>query len=186
VRTFLSSRGALLHPDHAPHPDTSALGAEVEVYRTERAAGGARWEYILALNTAARPASVRLSHDADDVVAWDVFGRRVVPSMEATLGSGEIAYYVLVPVRAGIAPIGLVDKLVPAPAGLLRSADARGAWRLEIDAPGERFAFWAPQPPHVQTDGGRTLPVQGQSGLWMVDVPESESESVSALVATRR
>ena len=98
------------------------------------------------------------------------------------MGSGEMAYYVLIPLRAGIAPLGFVDKLVPAPASLLRSADARGAWRLEIDAPGERFAFWAPQPPHVQSDDGRTLPVQGQSGLWIVDVPES----VSALVATRR
>ncbi len=30
-------------------------------------------------------------------MVWDIFGRRVVPSMETTLGSGEIAYYVLAP-----------------------------------------------------------------------------------------
>lgn len=182
VHTLVSSRGALLRPDHAPQPDTGSLGGDIEIYRTERVAGDARWEYIMGLNRSPRQASLSLPHDREDVVVWDVFERRVVPSMEATLDSGGVACYVLAPLRQGIAPLGLVDKLVPAPAGVVRSAEIHDGWRLETDAPGERFAFWAEQPPCVRADGSRMSLVQQQSNLWIVDVPES----VSALVATRR
>jgi hypothetical protein len=182
VRTLVSARGALLHPDHAPHPDTETLGDAVEIYRTECVAGGGRWEYVIALNRSQRKAAVEVPHDKQDVVAWDVFGRRAVPAMEATLGPGDMAYYMLAPLRQGLAPMGFVDKLVPVPAGLLTFAEAGAEWHIELDAPGERFAFWSCEPLRIRSEDGKGLPTQHQAGLWSVQVPGS----VSSLVATRR
>jgi hypothetical protein len=182
VRTLVSARGALLQPDHAPHPDSGTLGNAVEIYRTERAAGETRWEYVVALNRSREEAVVEVPHDRHDVVAWDVLGRRVVPAMETSLEPGGMAYYMLAPLRQGLAPMGLVDKLVPAPAGLLTSAEAGAGWRIEIDAPCERFAFWSREPLRIRGEDGKDLQIQHQADLWSVQVPES----VSSLVATRR
>jgi hypothetical protein len=183
VNALVSSRGVLLRPDRAPYPDAGSLGNDVEVYRTERVAGDARWEYVLALNASNRRASVHLPHDTDDVVVWDALTRQVVDLADVTLGAGEVAYYMLAPLRQGIAPLGLTSKLVPAPVGVVQSAQCRDEWRIEVDAPGERFAFFAPEAPHVRGDDGTRLPVQEQSShVWVLEVPES----VSALVATRR
>ncbi len=182
VRSLVSARGRLLQPDHAPYPVTATLGEDVEVYRTERAAGAARWEYVIALNVSRRCASFHVPHERDEVVVWDALRRRIAESMSGTLESGEAAVFVLAPLCDGLAPLGLVDKIVPAPAGVLRSAEARGAWRIELDAPGERFAWVAAEAPRVVADDGRELTVRGQAGLWTVEVPEP----VSWLVATRR
>jgi hypothetical protein len=182
VRTLVSARGALLHPDHAPHPDTETLGDAVEIYRTECAAGEARWEYVVALNRSQRKAAVEVPHDGQDVVVWDVFGRRIVPAMEATLEPGDMAYYMLAPLRQGLAPMGFVDKVVPVPAGLLTSAEAGAGWRIELDAPGERFAFWSREPLRIRGESGKDLQTEHQADLWSVQVPGS----VSSLVATRR
>jgi hypothetical protein len=183
VQSLLSSRGVVLRPDRAPYPDAETLGEELEVYRTEHVAWEARWEYVIALNRSTRPASVRIPHAADEVAVWDGLTHRATPSMAATLGPGELAYYVLAPLRLGFAPLGLAGKFVPSATGVVRSAEARDAWRIELAAPGERFAFIAPEAPRVRADGGRDLLVHEQSsGIWAVDVPDS----VSALVATRR
>jgi hypothetical protein len=91
VAALVSSRGALLHPDRAPCPDTERLDDDVLVFRTERQAGDERWEYVLALNATGRPASFFVPHAKDDVVVWDVLARKVRDSISATLGSGEIA-----------------------------------------------------------------------------------------------
>jgi len=182
VRTLVSARGVLLHPDHAPHPDSGTLGAAVEIYRTECTAGEARWEYVVALNRSREKAAVEVPHNARDVVAWDVFGRRVVPAMATSLEPGEMAYYMLAPLRQGLAPMGFVDKLVPAPAGLLTSAEAGAGWRIELDAPGERFAFWSREPLRIRGEDGKDLQTQHQADLWSVQVPGS----VSSLVVTGR
>ncbi len=182
VRSLVSARGALLQPDHAPHPVSRTLGDEVEVYKTERVAGSERWEYMLAINNGHRPASFAWPHDSTEVAVWDGLGRRMVGAAETRLAPGDIAYFVFVPLRAGIAPLGLVDKLVPAPASVVRSAECRNGWRIELDAPGERFAFACSDAPRVAAEDGRELPVRGKVGLWTVEVPES----VSWLVATRR
>jgi hypothetical protein len=182
VRSLVSARGALLHPDRPPVPVSATLGADVEVYRTERVAGAERWEYVAAINTGKRPAAFREPHDPEGAAVWDVLGHRVASSMQATIAPGELVYYVLAPLRQGIAPIGLADKLVPAPAGVLRSAEARDGWRIELDAPGERFSFWSSEPLRVRSGNGEDLRTHRHAGLWSVDVPRS----VSSLVATRR
>ncbi len=182
VRSLVSARGRLLQPDHAPHPVTATLGNDVEVYRTERAAGAARWEYVVALNVSRRRASFRVPHEREESVVWDALRHRISESMSGTLESGEAAVFVLAPLHDGLAPLGLVDKIVTAPAGVVRSAEARDAWRIELDAPGERFAWVAAEAPRVVADDGQELTVRGQAGLWTVEIPES----VAWLVATRR
>lgn len=180
--SLLSAHGVVLRPDRAPYPMSDTLGSAVEVYRTEHVAGDERWEYVAALNASTRTASFAVPHDRAASVVWDVMAQRLVVSMESTIAAGQMAYYVVAPLRGGIAPIGLIDKLVPAPAGVLRTAEARDGWRLELDAPGERFAFACEDAPRVRTEDGRILPTQRGQGVWTVEIPKSGSW----LVATRR
>lgn len=182
VSALVSARGTLLQPDRSPRPIPGTLGQDVEIYTTERHAGDAQWKYIVALNVGRRAASFRMPHDPHETVVWDGLDRRVVSSMGGDIEPGEMAYYVLAPLRQDISPVGLVDKFVPAPARVVRSAELDGGWRIHLEAPGERFAFASPEAPRVTADDGRTLAVCGQSGLWMVEVPES----ASWLMATRR
>lgn len=180
IASLVSRRGKLLHPDHAPFPTPDSLGLDVEIYETARVADAERWRYVVALNTSARAASFSVPHEREEAVIWDALGRRIVPTMEGALAPGEIAYYVVAPLRGGIAPIGLTDKLVPAPAGVLTSAEADGVWRLALDAPGERFAFWSKETPEVRADGRHVLPTRRESDLWIVEVPQAASLSVAA------
>ncbi len=145
LRSLLSEQGHVLRPDHPPYPDTRTLGQPVELYRTERKPGMARWEYVVALNTTSeeQPFEVPLS---PSFVAWDVRASSVVDRAQGILPPGELAYYVLAPKHDGIAPLGLRGKVVPAPSHVILDAEWANGWKIHLDAPSETFAIWSSAP----------------------------------------
>jgi hypothetical protein len=102
--------------------------------------------------------------------------------MQGTLASGELAYYVIVPEFDGIAPLGLWDKIVPAPSHVLAHAEWNEAWSIRLDAPGETFAIWSADPIIVTDQNGRELSLE-QEGPFALCLL---SEGVSSLRIARR
>jgi len=182
VRTLVSSSGNLLQPDHPPYPDAATLGQPIEVYRTERKAGSVQWKYIIALNTTAEDQSFDLPVRLEGSVIWDGMNKRVVNQMQGTLSSGELAYYVLIPSADDIAPLGLWNKVIPAPSHVLLGADWNNAWDIRLDAVGETFAIWAVNPIIVTDQNGRELAIE-QKGSFALCLL---GEGVSSLHITRR
>jgi len=182
VRTLVSASGDLLQPDHPPYPDAATLGQPIEVYRTERKAGPVEWEYVIVLNTTAGDQSFNLPIQQEEVVIWDGMNKRVIDQMQGTLPSGELAYYVLIPSAEGIAPLGLWNKVVPAPSHVLLSAEWNGAWDIRLDAVGETFAIWATNPIVVRDQDGRELTIEQKGSLALCLL----GEGVSSLHITRR
>lgn len=182
VNALVSATGKLLQPDHPPYPDAATLGQPIEVYRTERKAGSVQWEYIIVLNATEEDQSFDLPVRPDGNVIWDGMNKRVVNQMQGTLPSGELAYYVLIPSVDNIAPLGLWNKVIPAPAHVLLGADWNDAWDIQLDAVGEMFAIWAVDPIVVTDQDGRELAIE-QKGSFALCLL---GEGVSSLHITRR
>jgi hypothetical protein len=134
------------------------------------------------LNTTEEDQSFDLSAQPEGSVIWDGINKRIVHQMQGTLPSGELAYYVLIPLVDDIAPLGLWDKAIPAPAHVLLSADWNNGWDIQLDAVGETFAIWAANPIVVRDQTGRELPIE-QKGSFALCLL---SEGVSSLHITRR
>lgn len=115
LRRFILPEGTLAHPDRPPFPVLETLGADLQAFWTLRQAGEATWVYYLVLNTAKEPLSLRFDPPlAGEFLVWDVLNSRVAFGINGQLAPGRLAYFVLAPLRAGIAPLGLADKFVPA------------------------------------------------------------------------
>jgi len=182
VTMLVTTSGNLLQPDHPPYPDTETLGCAIETYRTERKTSSARWEYIIALNTSADDQFFELPAPREGHIIWDGMNQCVVDQMRGMLPTGELAYYVLVPVAEGIAPLGLWNKIVPAPSHVLLNAEWNDAWDIRLDASGETFAIWTSDPIVVRDQDGRQLPKQQQGSLTLCPL----GEGVSSLHIARR
>ncbi|MEW5825979.1 MAG: hypothetical protein AB1778_04035 [Candidatus Bipolaricaulota bacterium] len=182
VSSLISSRGVLLHPDAPPMPDTPTLGGPVEVYRTERLAGEARWEYVWAMNASDRTADLELPRPDAETLAWDVLAGRTVESTFRRLAPGQVAYMMYAPSAHGIVPLGFLDKLVPAPVGSLQHASTNGAWHIHVEASRDWFSFFSPDPLHVADASGHPLRTVERGEIVCVEVPTG----ASTLVVTRR
>ena len=182
VTTLVSASGNLLQPDHPPYPDTTTLGQAIEVYRTERKTSSAKWEYIVALNTTGDEQPFDLPFPRAGVIIWDGMNQQVVDQMHGTLPAGELAYYVLIPVVEGIAPLGLWNKAVPAPSHVLLNAEWNDAWDIRLDAPGETFAIWASALIVVTDQDGKKLPIEQQGSFALCSL----GEDVASLHIARR
>lgn len=182
VNSLVSQAGDLLQPDHPPYPDSASLGQAIEVFRTERRAGSATWNYIVALNTTSAEQPFDLSAPTADCIIWDGIRQQAVDCMQGILPAGEIAYYVLAPMAGGIAPIGLWNKTVPAPAHVVHDAQYRDGWTIKVDAKHEIFATWAPAPIVIKDQDGRELP-QEMNGPFVLTML---GEGVSSLHIARR
>jgi hypothetical protein len=174
LSALIDVHGRLLQPDHPPYPDASTLGDPVEIYRTEHRAGALRWEYLLALNTTNERQPYRLPIRSEETLLWDVRRRRVVPCsagrLKGELEPGEIAYFLSAPRAAGMAPLGLWDKLVPAPADVLLDAallEGERGWTLVLAAPGATLAVWSDDPIRVEDENRRVLDVQKEGSLHL-------------------
>lgn len=181
VRSLLDATGRILRPDHPPIPDSSTLGAPVEVYRTRRAAGGACWEYLLFLNTSQAPQRSRIPGAASGRLLWDLLGRRVVTDDRLDLAPGGLACVLAAPRHAGIAILGLADKLVPAARDVLRAAEKLpDGWRLDLHAPGQRMAIWSPSHVAVRDGGGAHLTTRCNGDLVTVGIgPDTVSLEIT-------
>ncbi len=174
LSALVDAHGRLLQPDHPPYPDTSTLGDPVEIYRTEHTAGALRWEYLLALNTTNERQPFRLPIRSEQIIPWDVRRRRVARCsagrLDGELEPGEIAYFLCAPRAAGIAPLGLWNKLVPAPAGVLLDAtvlDNDRGWTLQLAAPGASIAMWSDDAIRVEDESGRVLDVRREGNVHL-------------------
>ncbi|MBU0595572.1 hypothetical protein KJ567_02665, partial [Candidatus Bipolaricaulota bacterium] len=174
VRSMLSSDGRLLQPDRPPFPIVEKLGAPIEVYRTHRRAGGLTWTYLVILNTTDQSQAYDVVNDLrnTDVLIWDGLAGRIADSISGTLPSGCLAYYVLVPYVAGIAPLGLRDKLVPAPVSAVQDVRSSGVLEIDVNAPGEAFAFATKGSMAVADQHGTPLPIEHDGSLWICVIPE--------------
>ena len=177
----LLSRQRLPQPDHPLMPQTRTLGEPVEIFETEHVAGVIRWLYLVALNTTPEPQVFDIPLQIQShAVLWDGLRCDIVPTMRGTLAPGALAYYIVIPRHAGIAPLGLWNKLVPAPARVITHAQWDGRWRLDIKAPGETFALWSPEPIDVTDERDERLPLQRAGDFWLCELRE-ETRSLHAI-----
>jgi hypothetical protein len=171
VRSLLDASGRILRPDHPPLPDTASLGTPVEVYRTVHVAGDACWDFILLLNTTDRPQHAVLPGTEEDAVMWDVLGRRLIQQARVSLAPGELFCAMAAPRHAGIAVLGLADKLVPAPREVLQTARRTdGGWRITLTAPSERFTVWSAAPVSLAEGHGTALPARRDGPFVTVSI----------------
>lgn len=183
VRSLLDGTGHVLRPDHPPIPDTSTLGKPVEIYRTVHVAGEARWDYLLLLNTTGRPQRGAVTEGGPERFMWDVLRHRTIGQEWISLAPGELACVLIPPCHEGITLFGLTDKLVPAPRGILRSADRTiDGWRVELLAPDERFAIWSASQVAVKDDDGTCLSTTRDGNLITLEL----GADTGALEITRR
>ena len=182
VSSLVSAGGTLLQPDRPPFPDPETLGEPIEIYRTVRDAGGAAWEYVLLLNATDESQTFDVAAGRHDTLIWDGLHGAVASDTAGLLAPGGLGYYVLVPHRDGIAPIGLAGKLVLAPADVLLRATWDGAWTIDLGAAGETFVVHAPHPLVVTDQDGASLEIERDGPLAFIPV----EEGVSSLRIARR
>ncbi len=182
VRTLVSASGDLLQPDHPPYPDAATLGQTIEIYRTEHKTNSATWNYVIVLNTTTDDQAFDVPELCEGYVIWDGMNQQMVDRMQGTLPAGELAYYMLVPTAEGIAPLGLWNKIIPAPSHVLLKAEWNNAWDIRLDAPGETFAIWASDPIVVTDQDGTELTVERQGSFALCLL----GEGVASLRITRR
>ncbi len=153
------------------------LESDIQAFWTLRQAGEATWVYYLVLNTAKEQLSFRFDPPlAGEFLVWDVLNSRVASGISGQLAPGRLAYFVLAPLREGIAPLGLADKFVPAPAGRILNAEWNGGWRILLRGVGSPFAVFATLPISVQCDGRRHVQVSRKNGLWLCEIEEQTHE----------
>jgi len=101
--------------------------------------------------------------------------------MTGTLQPGAIAYFTLSPRIRGIAPLGLVDKLVPAPAGRLSVSAAGRRVELTVDGLDGTFGVHCDSPIEITADG-EPLDVARNGSLHTVCL---KSDHTSLLIRRR-
>jgi len=177
LRRLVLADGTLAQPDRPPFPVMGTLNSDLQTFWTLRQAGDATWVYYLVLNMATEELPFRFDPPLDgEFLVWDVLNSKVASGICGQLAPGRLAYFVLAPRREGIAPLGLADKFVPAPAGRILSAEWNGGWRVRLEGAGPRFAVLAPQPIHVRDTGGRPVAVSRQNGLWLCEMEGQTQE----------
>jgi len=167
--------GRLLRPDRPPFPVTDRLGEPIEVYWTEHRAGEHAWLYVVLLNLTTRRQSFDIAPPVPgDYVVRDGLRGGVCECIEGELEGGSLAYYILSPRLGGVSPLGLTEKLVPAPAdGLADLAidDDLAIVVHELDGP---FGFHCESPIEATADGA-PLPVANEGELHTVTLTPSHS-----------
>lgn len=183
LRRLLLPDGTLAQPDRPPFPVMESLNSDLQAFWTLRQAGDAAWVYYLVLNTGQEPLSFRFDPPlAGEFLVWDVLRSRVASGMSGRLAPGRLAYFVLAPLRQGIAPLGLADKFVPAPAGRILTAEWNRGWRILVQGVGSPFAVFARQPIGVQCTGRRQVHLWRKNGLWLCEI---EDRALELLISRR-
>lgn len=179
LRRLAFPDGTVGQPDRPPFPIGRTLNQDIQAFWTERRAGDGRWIYLLLLNTAEEELPFRLDPPVPgDFLIWDGLRNEPTKGVQGRLPPGRLAYFILAPRRAGIAPLGLAGKLVPAPAGRVESAEWNGGWRLRLRAVSGPVAFWSEGPIRVETRGGKRLGLAREGGLRLCQVDGERCELI--------
>jgi len=169
--------GTLAQPDRPPFPVPATLDSDVRAFWTLRRAGGASWIYYLALNTAAEELPFNFDPPVDgDFLVVDGFTQARAPGIAGRLAPGQLAYFVLLPRRGGIALLGLPDKLVPAPVGRVVNAEWDNGWRIQLRGAGPRFAVLSDRRVRVTDDQRKPIATTQKNGLWICQIEQETRE----------
>ena len=173
IDRLLLSDGTLAQPDRPPFPVTETIDHDIEAFWTERKAGSARWIYLLLLNTASEELPFSLDPPTEgEFMIWDGLENQGRKAIEGRLAPGRLAYFVLVPQREGIAPLGLWKRFVPAPTGKILNLKWEEGWQITLDGVEDEFAIFSEQPVSVHTDRGVPLGLSHRGDLWICKVEE--------------
>jgi hypothetical protein len=171
--------GTLCKPHRPPRPWYETISQNVLVAQTETRVGEHSWTYVQALNAGEEPAQVALDpvRAVGDcrVLIYDPSGERVVRAMETRLSPAEGRYWLLAPVHEGVAFLGLIEKFVSVPKGVVAEARAAdGGWRLTLRLPvGHRYLIgaWSSYALELSVEGGRVgepRAAEGGISIWEV------------------
>ena len=170
IDRLLLPDGTLAQPDHPPFPLMETIDSDVQAFFTEHDEGESKWGYLLLLNTSDRNLSYAMEPPlAGDYLVWDGFSRKAVPAIGGTIGPGRLAYYVIVPEREGLALIGLTDKFVCMPHGLLSEVRWNDGWHVMPNKETLSLAVLSKGPVCAHAAGGRALVVTRQDDLWLIN-----------------
>jgi hypothetical protein len=173
IDRLLLTDGTLAQPDRPPFPVIETIDRAIEAFWTERKAGSIRWIYLLLLNTAAEELPYQLAPPAEEeFLIWDGLKNQRREAIEGRLAPGRLAYFVLVPQREGIAPLGLWKRFVPAPTGKILDLKWEEGWRITLDGVEDEFAIFSEQPVSVHTDKGEPVGLSHRGDLWICKVEE--------------
>jgi hypothetical protein len=173
IDRLLLTDGTLAQPDRPPFPVIETIDRAIEAFWTERKAGSIRWIYLLLLNTAAEELPYQLAPPAEEeFLIWDGLKNQRREAIEGRLAPGRLAYFVLVPQREGIAPLGLWKRFVPAPTGKILDLKWEEGWRITLDGVEDEFAIFSEQPVSVHTEKGVPGGLSHRGDLWICKVEE--------------
>jgi len=157
--------GRLAKPDRPPWPLLDLSTEEIMIAWTETQVGGLRWRYLLLANVGDRPARVgfdlRGVFDEESIV-YDCLSQKLLhqagPQLE--LGPARIRCYLLAPRRAELALIGLRERYIPMPHGLVSGLRISQGWELELALiPGVEYplSIWAEREPRAEAEGAEIV-----------------------------
>ncbi|MBC7099042.1 hypothetical protein H5T52_07990 [Candidatus Bipolaricaulota bacterium] len=177
IRKLAFPDGTVAQPDRPPFPVVETLTRDIQAFWTEQRAASGRWIYLLLLNTAEEELPFRLDPPVPgDFLIWEGLRNEPTKAIQGRLSPGRLAYFVLAPRRAGIAPLGLAGKLVPAPAGHLEGVEWEGGWRLGLRAVSGPVAIWSEAPIRAEVRGGKLLGLARKGNLWLCRVDGERCE----------
>jgi len=171
IDRLLLSDGTLAQPDRPPFPVTETIDHDIEAFWTEREAGSARWIYLLLLNTSSKELPFSLDPPVEgEFMIWDGLKNQRREAIAGHLAPGRLAYFVLVPQRAGIAPLGLWKRFIPAPTGKILDLKWEKGWHITLNDVQDEFVIFSERPIGVSTNEGNRLELSQRGSLWVCEV----------------
>jgi hypothetical protein len=119
--------GRLAQPDRPLFPLQETLGEDILAAWTEtRVSEKHRWIYLVVLNVSEEEKNYRVNVSqifGDEYFIYDYFNRQVVEKVVGSLPPAWAHYYVLVPKVAGFGFLGLSDKFITVPRGMIQDLE---------------------------------------------------------------
>ncbi len=165
LESALLDDGTLARADGPLVPDLTTLDQDVLLLWTKRSTPAGAWWYAVALNTASEPLGLHIDPPGDgETIAWDLLKSNRTEELHQTIPARGLAAFLFAPVRQGIAPLGVLDKLIPTPRQAWDSV-WEGEWRLTVNGTGPG-ALWAPRGATVECEDG-SRPPQERRGEYV-------------------
>ena len=106
---------------------------------------------------------------------WDGLKNQRREAIAGHLAPGRLAYFVLVPQRAGIAPLGLWKRFIPAPTGRILDLRWEEGWHITLNGVEDEFVIFSERPIDVSTNEGHRLDLSQRDALWVCEVKRGTS-----------
>jgi hypothetical protein len=175
--------GRLAKPDRPPRPLPASLEEEILIAHTETAIGGERWVYLLLANVDKWEIPYRFDPallGARDRLLYDCLKGQLVSSIEGELPPAGVCCFLLAPRWGRVSLLGIADRYVPLPHGLLRSVQpSLDSFLLQLEVyPSHIYPLiiWGPEKLAAEARGGRVVEIAPQSeGLSCITVEAEEA-----------